>query len=260
MLAQWPGLKLAFCTVYITSPFCDSNYGMKQRTIIAVDGLAGSGKSSLSKALAEKLDFTYLSTGLLYRAVGYLAIKAGLSLTDGPAIASLIAQHSIKLVKGADGSSRLLLDGSDLTIELAQPQFSEAASRSGLLPEVRSALIDAQRTAFPGESLVVEGRDIGTVIFPKAQFKFFIEVAQDERINRRIKQLHGDTSKFSPDELTRIKKEIEIEVLERDLRDSQRALAPTVPAADAILIDNSHLPLTQVVKNMYDFVANQQPK
>lgn len=227
------------------------------RSVITVDGLAGSGKTTISKLLAERLGYAHLSTGLLYRAVGWLAINAKVSVDDGVALKTLILSHKIELIMGAKNSALVLVDGRDVSSEIHAPLVSQAASQTSRHREVREALRDAQRNAFPGVNLVVEGRDMGTVIFPDAPLKFFVFVSPEIRVQRRIAQLHGPEALKDPALMSRIKRDIEIEVLERDKRDSEREVAPAKPADDAILIDNSAETLTLVIQNMYDAAASR---
>lgn len=228
-----------------------------KRNVITVDGFAGSGKTTISKLLADKLNYVHLSTGLLYRAVGLLALKEGVDVNDPLALKNMILAHKIELIMGPERSGVVLVDGQDVSRELHAPAVSEAASQTSRHREVRGALSSAQREAFPGVNLVVEGRDMGTIIFPDAPLKFFVSVNPETRVKRRIIQLHGPQALNDPELMARIKRDIEIEILERDKRDSERDVAPTKPAQDAILIDNSAETLTLVIQNMYDAAASR---
>jgi len=218
--------------------------------MITVDGLAGSGKTSLSRELAKILKFKHLNSGLLYRAVGYLCLTHRIDPEDFEKVGGLLAKHTILLTGSAESErGDIVLDSVVVTEKLLSPEVSEAASRVAQHQNVRTALIEHQRQAFPGESVVAEGRDMGTVIFPDADLKFFVEVDRDTRIKRRSAQLGLN----SADEPTRAA--IMQEIVERDARDSMREAAPTKPAPDAIKIDNSSAPLTEVVNTMYDFAS-----
>ncbi len=213
------------------------------RKVITVDGLAGSGKSTLSKLLAERLGYVHFNSGLLYRVIGYLAIQSGVSRDDEDAVLTVMQQKKISLTK-KDG---LMIDGVTCPEPLIRtPDVSEAASKVAAHPKVREALIELQRTVFPEDNIVAEGRDMGTVIFPNADLKFFVTAATETRVKRRMAQL-GLT-----DEKSDLIKQIEREIIERDKRDSERAVAPTVAAKDAVQVDNSSLPLAEVVQNMYE--------
>lgn len=228
------------------------------RYVVSVDGLAGSGKTTLAKLLAKRLKFIHFSSGLLYRAVGYLALREKVDVGSEKKLCNLVKKHSIRLVVRA-GSSRVLIDGRDLTRYLHTPEVSEATSKSSTHRKVRALLCDAQREAFHPANLVAEGRDMGTVIFPDATLKFFIVANQKVRVERRIKQL--DEGKGTVGKAARVdnllKQKIKIEITERDSRDSKRKVAPTKPARDAIIIDNSRESLTKVLKSMYDAVAKK---
>ncbi|RMG39907.1 MAG: (d)CMP kinase [Candidatus Dadabacteria bacterium] len=226
------------------------------RIIITVDGLAGSGKTALSRELAARLGYRHFSTGQLYRALGYLALKERVCPDNEDSVLKLLGQHEIKLIRTEDGGSAVAVDGHRLSeVELHQPQVSDATSKAAAHPAVRSALLQMQRCAFPGENLVAEGRDLGTVVFPDAAVKFFITADEEVRSARRLKQLSEGTDKLAADGDNLLKKQLKVEIDERDRRDASRKVAPAVPADDAIIIDNSRQPLTAVVQTMYDAVA-----
>jgi cytidylate kinase len=230
---------------------------MQNRVVVTVDGLAGSGKTTLSNMLADKLGFCHLNSGILYRAVGYLALSNQVSPKDAGALEGLLDAHQILLDLNEQGESVLSIDGTPYTSELQVPAVSESTSRCASMPVVRKFLEAAQRDAFPGRALVAEGRDMGTVIFPDAPAKFFIEADVSERVKRRIKQLSESNPKMSLKERNDLEKQMEIEIVERDARDTSRAIAPTVPAADAIIVNNSAQTLTRVIQYMYDSVASK---
>lgn len=223
---------------------------MSKRKIITVDGLASSGKSSISKLLSEKLKFCHLSSGLGYRAIALLALRENIEPSDVPSLLALIKQHKIEFT-----NSGLLIDGEDHTPALLDPKVSEMTSRSSLHAPVRTALLSLQRNAFDGQNMVAEGRDMGTVVFPEANLKFFIIADVAVRIARRIKQLSENS--IDPERLKLLKKDMEIEIIERDKRDMERVISPTVAAQDAIIIDNSTESLTKTIDNMYDLVLKK---
>ncbi|MCB0317118.1 MAG: (d)CMP kinase [Bdellovibrionales bacterium] len=226
-----------------------------QRIIIAIDGLAGTGKTTLAKMLADKLGFVHLNSGYVYRAVGLLALQNNLALNDSTAICALINKHSISLNLDQEKNCRVLIDDKDRSDQIFTREVSDAASQISVHPQVRDLLRPVQRQAFPSaKGIVADGRDIGTVLFPNADFKFFIEVDPRIRAKRRVSQLYPDLK--DANELERLNKELLAEIEIRDSRDTERQVAPTVPATDALIIDNSELTLTQALENMYDSIAN----
>jgi cytidylate kinase len=227
-----------------------------ERSVITVDGLAGSGKSTLAQHLAKELGFVHFNSGLLYRAVGFLVLKNKINPADEEAVVGLMAENKIELQQG----EKVEISGKVVTAaELHLPEISEATSIASSLPGVRSRLLDVQRNVFPGKSLVAEGRDMGTVIFSDSPLKFFVEASTEVRVARRLKQLGFDVKQgevgFEANE--ELSKKIEKEIIERDERDSKRAIAPTVAAQEAVIIDNSTLSLTEVIKTMYDIAAKK---
>lgn len=229
-----------------------------KRPVVTVDGLAGSGKTVLSKGLAEELGFAHLSSGVLYRAVGYLALKNSIPFNDSAALLAAINSSKLELLQPSNASRPGILVGGDQVVnELYSLEADDAASQVSVHADVREALIPAQREAFAGKGLVAEGRDMGTVVFADAALKFFVESPAELRVERRMMQLYPEVEDMDPEEAKRLKNRIKIEVLERDRRDSERELSPTVAAADAQIILNDGQPLTQVIKNMYTLVAER---
>ncbi len=202
-------------------------------TVVAIDGPAGAGKSTVARRLAEKLGFTYVNTGMLYRAVAYAAMRSGLDLERIPE--DFVA--SLKLVQEGDS---LFLDGEKLEAQLRTPQCARGASIVSKQPAVRSALLELQRDAARKGWIVMEGRDIGTVVFPDAEGKFFITASVEERARRRLAQpgevIGGATLE-----------KVMAEIRERDLRDSTREIAPLKPAPDAEVIDTTGMTIDEVV-------------
>lgn len=224
-----------------------------KRIVITIDGLAASGKSTLAKLLAKRLSFAYFSSGLLYRTVGLLWLKNSEIGVSENSVQALLERHSFDVKKGAEFEQEALIDGNIVTNMLFSPEVSQATSQLSALSVVRQHLLDKQRTIFPGDNLVAEGRDMGTVVFPEADLKFFIEVDLPTRIERRVAQMGIDRESLNGFNL--LKRKMEIEIIERDARDIERLNSPTIAASDSIKIDNSRQTLTEVVESMYDFVA-----
>ncbi len=225
-----------------------------ERNVITVDGLASSGKSTISRLLAEKIGYVHFNSGLLYRAVGFIALQKGCALTDPNSLKKILTTHKISLELHKNVPT-LCVDSAPFATEaeLAAPDVSEAASITSQFEVVREPLIHMQHNAFPGRNIVAEGRDMGTVVFPSARLKFFIEATETIRARRRLAQMVGAGA--SELERSELEKQLKIEILDRDRRDRERKLSPAIPASDAIIIDNSGLSLTQVIQNMYDFAS-----
>lgn len=220
------------------------------RPVITVDGLAGTGKTTLSVRLAYHFGFVHLSTGLLYRTVGYLALQQNISRCDGGALAELVGNHEIRMFLSPERSARIILDGKDIFEELYTPDVSEATSEVAIHKEVRAALIGLQRDAFPGEGLVAEGRDMGTVIFPGAEVKFWIETDISVKVARRLQQFMEKEAGMSGERRQALEQSMQKEIFDRDRRDQERGLAPTLRTNDMIVIDNSVRPIEEVVAEM----------
>jgi cytidylate kinase len=219
----------------------------QERLIIAVDGPAGVGKSTVTTALARALGLTYVETGALYRAVALLGVRAGLDPHDGPALARVASR--MDLTFRLEGEvNRVFLDGEEITQALRAPEIGPLASTVSSLPEVRSALLDVQRRfGRTGRGAVAEGRDIGTVVFPEADFKFFLVGEMETRAGRRLRQLLASGR-------TADKASVMQEIRDRDRQDSSRAHAPLKAAAEAIVVDTTALDAGQVVEALLELV------
>lgn len=215
------------------------------RKVITVDGLAGSGKSSISTLLAARLGFRHLSSGLLYRGLAILAIHSGVAPNDEKSLCSLLLNHKLSLGTDAKGSSRLFIDGAPPSEDLLTDEVSKVASTVAAFPGVRNLLISAQREAYSGFGIVAEGRDMGTVIFPNADAKFFIVVDPEVRAKRRASQIGGKGE------------DILREIQARDEKDTTRTVSPAVASYDAITIDNSHETLENVVETIVSHLQNK---
>jgi len=216
---------------------------VKKPVIVAVDGPAGSGKSSLCKLLARELGWSFVSTGSIYRAVGVCAKKDGISLQDEAALIAMANGLNKRMAWDHD-RSKLLLDGQDISPELFTETAGPAASKVAKIPGIRSALLEIQRAfcfSTTKTGVVVEGRDIGTVVFPDADMKVFLTASLEERTRRRLQQMAR--SKSDLDE-----KVIQKDIADRDLQDASREVAPMQKASDAVEFDTSHLNLEESVQ------------
>ena len=201
--------------------------------IVAIDGPSGAGKSTLAKSIAKELGFTYLDTGAMYRALALKAIRQGLDLTDEGKVAALARATDIDLVE-KNGTVAVLLDGADVAGLIRTPEVSQMASKISALKVVRKRLLELQRALGERGNVVAEGRDIGTVIFPRAEVKVYLDASVEERARRRCEELHRAGREVT---LQDTRQEME----ERDKRDSERDLAPLCKAEDALAIDSSSL-------------------
>ena len=220
--------------------------------IITIDGPSGCGKSTISRLIAARLGYTYLDTGAMYRAVGYKAIQTGISLEDEPALGELLDRMDLRLAPG-DGDTRVILDGDDVSLAIRTAEMGLVASKVSALPVVRQRLTEMQRRLAERGRVVAEGRDTGTVVFPAAGHKFFLDAAPQERARRRSLQLREKG--MAADE-----EQILAQILKRDADDSSRSLAPLKAADDAVIIDTSALSIEEVVSRMLEKVEKQQEK
>jgi len=214
--------------------------------VVAIDGPAGAGKSTAAKMLAERLGYALLDTGAIYRTLALLARREGVDWGDGPGVARLAQDLDIKFAFEG-GANHVFLRGADISREIRAPEISDGASRVSALPEVREALLDLQRRLGAAGGVVVEGRDIGTVVFPGAQAKFFLTATADERARRRVVELRAAGREVDPAQTL-------AELRARDHRDSTRAVAPLRQAEDAIEIESSALSPESVVDRMVEAV------
>jgi len=208
--------------------------------VLTIDGPSGAGKGTVSRIVAHRLGWHYLDSGALYRAVGVAASWADIDTSDASALVRCTFDTHIRFVERQDGSLRVMVNDTDATDELRLETTGALASAIAAIPEVRAALKERQRAfrALPG--LVADGRDMGTVIFPDAPFKVFLTASAEERAHRRYKQLKEKGVSVNIDDLLR-------EIMARDARDAQRAVAPLRSADDAVLIDTSGIGIDQVV-------------
>jgi len=215
-------------------------------TVIAIDGPAGSGKSTLARLLAARLGFAYLDTGAMYRAIAYLALREGVATDDGASLAALAREARISF--GADG--HIVAAERDVSEEIRRPAVSAAVSEVSAHPEVRAVLLDEQRRIGAVQDIVIEGRDIGTVVFPAAPVKLFLTASAEIRAERRRRELIAGGEHVGIDETLQA-------MVARDAYDSQRAVAPLRRAADAVELDTSGLDIDQVVEAARQIVLAQ---
>jgi len=220
--------------------------GMGKRLVITVDGPAGSGKSTVSRILADRISYMYLDTGLLYRVVAYAAMQSAIALDDSTALEALCSRITI-LPRTADGNMNVLIDGEDVSGNVRTEEISMRASTISAVSAVRQALLLPQRNAGRDGGIVAEGRDMGTIVFPGADIKFFLDADVDERAKRRYLQLMESGSNVDLDE---IKRGLEA----RDSQDTQRKIAPLKPAGDSVIIDTTGIDVDGVVEKMITIV------
>ena len=217
------------------------------KNIITIDGPSGAGKSTISKLLALKLGYTYLDTGAMYRVVGLQVERSGLDIeAEGASekLEQLLAGLDLALAPGEEGQeTRAFLGGEDVSNAIRTPEMGMVASRVSAEPEVRKKLTEMQRTIGNNGEIVAEGRDMGTIVFPDARHKFFLDATSEERALRRQKQLVENGQNVEYQELL-------AQIQKRDRDDSSRSLAPLKPAEDAVVIDSSEMSIDEVVSFM----------
>lgn len=204
---------------------------------IAIDGPSGAGKSSLAKALAKDLGYVYVDTGAMYRSIGLYAVRAGVDPHDADAVAALLPQ--VKLgIRLIDGAQHIYLNGEDVSTAIRAEEIGMAASAVAAHPAVRSFLLDTQRGLAESQNILMDGRDIGTVVLPNAKVKIFLTASAEARAQRRAKELaeKGQHADFAT---------VLADIRQRDYQDSHRAVAPLKQADDAILVDTSSIGLQE---------------
>ena len=210
--------------------------------IIAIDGPAGSGKSTVAKEVAKMLGFHYLDTGAMYRSIAWLALERGISLDDDEAVADLARTETVVFSheEGNPLPSGVAIAGHDITLEIRTPRIDKAVSPVSAIPAVREALTQQQRAIAASENIVMEGRDIGTVVFPRAELKVFLTASAEERARRRALQ-NAQRGLGEKDEAA-----ILADIIRRDEADSTRAVAPLRPAEDAVMLDTTGMGIDEV--------------
>ena len=216
--------------------------------IITIDGPSGAGKTTVSKLLAHRLGYRYIDTGALYRGVALEAISAGLNPDNDAGLENILSSLKMKFVPGEKGL-RLISNDSDITDKIRTPEISMFASAASARPVVRNFLLDLQRDLGRNKGVVFEGRDMGTVVFPDADVKFYLDASHKTRSLRRYQELKSETSQTLQD--------VEKDIKRRDKNDSARDLAPLRPAEDAVIIDSTHLSARDVVDRMLNVIENK---
>ncbi len=217
--------------------------------VITVDGPSGVGKGTLCHALADKLGFDFLDSGAIYRILALAAAKNGIDFENELALAELGRKLDVKFVP-ENNEIQVILDGENVGDQIRTAEAGQNASKIAVYPQVREALLQRQRDFRSTKGLIADGRDMGTVVFPDAEIKFFLDASAEERTKRRVKQLQekGFNANFD---------EILAEIKERDFRDRNRPVAPLVPAKDAMILDSTHLSIEEVIQQALDYIAQK---
>lgn len=215
---------------------------MRTKTIVAIDGPAGAGKSTIAKRLAQRIGADYIDTGAMYRAVALKLLRTGTDYNDPEALQTMLDAMDVDFSQG-----KTILDGEDVSGLIRTPEISALASPSSGVPAVRYKLTALQQAMGKRKSIVMDGRDIGTVVFPDADFKFFLTASADERARRRTEEMRakGQEADFET---------IRADIIQRDYQDSHRAFRPLQKAEDAVEIDSTDMSIDSVVETMMAFI------
>ncbi len=223
---------------------------MGEPLVITIDGPAGAGKSTVAKMLAARLGLSYVDSGATYRAAALKVLESGVSPDEVEKVVETIAQAEIAF-DATGGSPRVLLDGRDVTDQIRTSEVTLAAAKVSRLPEVRKKLIAIQRAFARGRGVVMEGRDIGTVVFERAPLKIFLEANRDERARRRLEQNHQEGRASTLEDTA-------YELGRRDQLDAERKISPLVAAQDAVTIDSTHLTADEVVEKIIELARERK--
>lgn len=217
---------------------------------VAIDGPAGAGKSTIAKAVAARFGFIYVDTGAIYRTVGLAARRVGVDPHDGPGVEGLLPRLSIRFDYGPDGTQRMFLDGEDVSRDIRQPEISMYASAVSAIPAVRAFLLDMQRDMASNHNVVMDGRDIGTVVLPDAGLKIFLTASLEARARRRMAELAEKGESCTLEDVT-------ADMALRDINDSSRAAAPLKAADDAVLVDTTDMTLDESIEHVCALVRER---
>ena len=201
---------------------------------VAIDGPSGAGKSTLARTVAEKLHFVYVDTGAIYRSIGWYALQQKIEPEDGEAVAALLEDLKMEIRYGEDGLQHMLVNGEDVTAAIRRPEVSAAASKVAAIPAVRTFLLEMQRGLAREHNVIMDGRDIGTVVLPDASCKIFLTASAEVRAQRRCKEL---AERGTPQDFDSVLEDMK----RRDAQDCSRAVAPLKQAEDAVLLDTSEM-------------------
>lgn len=217
--------------------------------VIAIDGPAGSGKSTTARLVARKLSWIYIDTGAMYRAVALLALRKSIPASDGSAILKVLKESDLKF-DFQDDKVKVTLNSEDISTAIRTPEVTDVVSEVSALPEIREYLVEIQRSYRKDFDLVMEGRDIGTHVFPDAEFKFFLTASIEERARRRLKDFQRQGKKISLKELMK-------KIQERDYYDSHRQVSPLKKAEDAVEVDTTDMTIEEQVNFIVNFVREK---
>lgn len=224
---------------------------MSKFVSIAIDGPAGAGKSTMARAIAKELGYVYVDTGAIYRSVGYYVDICGIGPKDVDGVTRLIDDVNIAIDYDADGKQIMMLNGKDITDEIRTPKMSDYASKLSALKVVRDYLLEVQRDIARTHNVVMDGRDIGTVVLPNADVKIYLTASAEVRAQRRLDEFKAKGDKNSS--LASVLQDIQ----QRDERDMNRAIAPLKQAPDAVLLDTSELTIDQAVECMMTIISER---